>query len=66
MSELVEITVELTHDQALAFAQFLKRVGYCDYRELANTHNGDSEVYEMIYAGEEIRRALAEEGYSPR
>lgn len=59
----VTITVMLEDHEALAFAQFLKRVGFTDYE--ANASNRD-EAYEMIDAGEKIRKALAEKGYAPR
>lgn len=57
------IQVELSDDQAWAFAEFLKRVGYGDYRPLAVD---ESEAYDMIYAGGKVRAALAEQGYAPR
>ena len=57
------IHIELNDQQALAFAQFLKRVGYHNYRPLAISQE---ETYAMIEAGERIRDALAEHGYAPR
>jgi len=59
----ITITAELSDSEALAFAQFLKRAGHSDYH--ANAVDTD-EAYEMLYAGEKIRRALAEAGYAPR
>jgi hypothetical protein len=59
----VEITVILTDTQAWQFAQFLKRACFSDYRGHATS---DTEAYQMIDAGERIRRALAEQGYAPR
>jgi hypothetical protein len=59
----VEITVVLTDAQAWEFAQFLKRVCFSDYRGHALS---DEEAYHMVNAGERIRDALAEKGYSPR
>jgi hypothetical protein len=59
----VEITVTLTESQAWEFAQFLKRVCFSDYRGHATS---DDEAYQMIDAGERIRRALADQGYAPR
>jgi hypothetical protein len=61
--ELVEITVKLTDAQAWQFAQFLKRACFSDYRGHATS---EVEAYQMIDAGEQIRRALAEQGYAPR
>lgn len=60
---IVIISVELSDEEAWQFAQFLKRVGYSHYRELATD---ESEAYTMLYAGERIRDALAAQGYAPR
>jgi hypothetical protein len=60
---IVEITVILTDAQAWQFAQFLKRACFSDYRSHATS---DTEAYQMIDAGEHIRRALANQGYAPR
>jgi len=57
------IDVNLTDEEAWALAQFLKRVGYHDVRPLAVDK---CEAYEMLDAGEKVRRALAELGYVPR
>jgi hypothetical protein len=59
----VEIQVTLTDEQAWEYAQFLKRVCFSDYRGHATS---DEEAYQMVNAGERIRRALAEQGYAPR
>ena len=59
----VEIQVTLADAQAREFAQFLKRVCFSEYRSNATS---DEEAYLMRDAGEQIRRALAEKGYSPR
>lgn len=59
----MNVQIELNSDQAWALAQFLKRVGYSDYRSLAV--NAD-EAYEMVDAGELVRKALAEFGIAPR
>jgi hypothetical protein len=59
----ITITAELTPAEAMAYAQFLKRVGWRDYR--TNAVN-DDEAYEMVNAGEKIRAALADAGYAPR
>ncbi len=60
---IVEITVTLTDAEAWQFAQFLKRACFSDYRGHAIS---EAEAYQMIDAGERIRRALAEKGYAPR
>ena len=59
----MNVQVELNTDQAWALAQFLKRVGYSDYRSLAVDAD---EAYVMVDAGELIRKALAESGVAPR
>lgn len=60
---MITVEVEMTEEQAAAFAQFLKRVGVSDYRNLSVD---DDEAYTMQEAGEKIRRALGEAGYTPR
>jgi hypothetical protein len=57
------IEVELSDELAWAFAEFLKRAGYSDYRQLAVD---EQEAYAMRDAGEKVRTALAEKGYAPR
>ena len=59
----IRIELELSEEQAEALAQFLKRVGFSDYRSLAQD---EGEAYAMLYAGERVRAALAEAGYAPR
>lgn len=63
MPEEITISVPLTPKEALAYAQFLKRVTFGDYR--GNAVDKD-EAYTMVDAGEKIRAALAEKGYAPR
>lgn len=62
-AKTISINVELDERQALAFAQFLKRVTFNDYRSCAVDND---ETYTMIDAGEKIRDALAEQGFAPR
>jgi len=57
------VQVEWTDGQAWALAEFLKRVGYRDYRELAVD---DQEAWDMLEAGERLRAALADKGMAPR
>jgi hypothetical protein len=57
--ETLQITVVLTETEAWEFAQFLKRACFSDYRNHATS---EAEAYHMIDAGEQIRRALAEQG----
>jgi hypothetical protein len=59
----VRILIELSDAQAWAFAQFLKRSTFDDYRGRAVDKD---EAYAMIAACEAIRKALAEAGYAPR
>ncbi|MFY9316658.1 MAG: hypothetical protein WAO95_14015 [Burkholderiales bacterium] len=59
----VRVAIELTDEQAWAFAQFLKRSTFDDYRGRAVDKG---ETYAMIAAGEAIRKALADAGYAPR
>ena len=59
----ITITVELSESQALAFAQFLKRVGFDDYRALSSDQE---EAYAMRDGGEGVRQSLADSGCAPR
>lgn len=59
----VRVAIELTDDQAWAFAEFLKRSTFDDYRGRAVSKE---EAYVMIAACEAIRKALADAGYAPR
>lgn len=59
----IEIRVVLNERQAFEYAQFLKRATFEDYRTRARS---DDEAYVMIAAGEQIREALAEQGFAPR
>lgn len=60
---MIRIEVELPDEQAWALAEFLKRLGFSDVRPLAVD---EREAYDMIYANEKVRQALAEAGYAPR
>ena len=55
----VTIAVDLSAGDALDLAQFLKRVGFSEFR--ANAVDND-EAYRMLHAGEKVRQALAEVG----
>ena len=63
MQPPVRITLDLAPHEALALAQFLKRVGLDDYRRLAVDVD---EAWDMLSAGERLRAALAAAGYAPR
>ncbi len=59
----MKIDIELTDGEALAFAQFLKRVGVGNYKPLSES---EEEAWKMMSAGEAIRKSLADAGISPR
>jgi hypothetical protein len=59
----VTITALLTENEALALAQFMKRVGFSECRQNAVD---DSEAYLMRDGCDRVRKALAEVGYNPR
>lgn len=59
----VMVTADLSDAEAMAFAQFLKRVGWREYRDNA-AH--DDEAYLMRDAGLKVQQALADAGYAPR
>lgn len=61
--KMIQLTAELTDSQAWNLAQFLKRVGFSDFRSNARD---DDEAYAMRDAAEQVRRALAESGVAPR
>ncbi|KQZ32552.1 hypothetical protein [Duganella sp. Root1480D1] len=63
MDRTVYLAFDLPADEALALAQFLKRVGLDDYRRLAVDPD---EAWTMLEAGERVRKALADAGYAPR
>ncbi|EIT3945504.1 hypothetical protein L1958_003105 [Escherichia coli] len=59
----VEVNIQLTHREAQALAQLVKRLGFSDCRSLATS---DIEAYLMMDGINQIMKALAEEGYAPR
>lgn len=61
--KLVEIRAQLPEDEAWALAQFLKRVGWTEWRGNAID---DDEACTMRSACEKMQRALAESGFAPR
>lgn len=62
-AETVSLAVELTAAQAWNLAQFLKRVGFSDFRTNAQD---DDEAYAMRDAADRVAVALREAGYAPR
>lgn len=63
MEPLYNVTVELRESQALALAQFLKRVGFGEVRINAVD---DDEAYRIMDSLNRAREALAEVGFNPR
>ncbi|CAI1245997.1 Uncharacterised protein [Serratia ficaria] len=59
----VTVTTELTKSQALALAQFVKRVTWSEMRACAID---DDETYEIRDAVYQLQKALAEAGFAPR
>ncbi len=59
----VQLAAELTDAEALALAQFMKRVGFQEWRQNAIE---DDEAYLMRDGCGKIANALADVGYSPR
>lgn len=60
---MITVTTELSDSQAMALAQFVKRVGWSEMRGCAVD---DEEAYEIRAALEQLRRSLVEAGLSPR
>lgn len=59
----VNVNTELTVPEANALAQFLKRIGFSEFRALATS---DDEAYDMQSGATKVAKALAEIGYNPR
>lgn len=55
--------VELNQSEAIALSQFLKRIGFSEFRALASS---DNEAYDMQSAAAKVAKSLAELGYNPR
>lgn len=63
MNDQVEVKMWLEPAQALALAQFVKRVGWTEIRQNAVD---DDEAYEMRTALGILANKLQEAGYAPR
>lgn len=63
MSAIVTVTTELIQSQALAPAQFVKRLTWSEIQACAVDEN---ETYEMRDAVNLLQKSLAEAGFSPR
>lgn len=59
----VTVTVELTDAQALALAQFVKRLTFAEARACAID---EAEAYRITDAVGRLQRALGDVGYAPR
>lgn len=59
----VTVTLELTPQEALALAQFVKRVGWSEFRQNAVD---DDEAYVIRDAVDRVAAGLAQVGYAPR
>jgi hypothetical protein len=59
----ISLTVELSDLEAWNLAQFLKRVGFSEFRGNAQD---DDEAYAMRDAAARVAVALSEAGYAPR
>lgn len=60
---MVTVQVQLTEDEALALAQFVKRVGWSEWR--ANAID-DAETRLMREAFDRLQAGLKEAGFAPR
>ena len=63
--QTVKITAELSSDEALAFAQFLKRSHFGTFERLSDPTRKD-EPQLMIDAAVKLQMAFRESGYAPR
>jgi hypothetical protein len=59
----ITLSARLTDAEAWNLAQFLKRVGFSEFRSNARD---EQEAYAMRDAADIIRKALADAGYAPR
>lgn len=63
MDTPVTVSMALTDDQALALAQFVKRVGWSEFRTNAVD---DNEATMIRSAVDVLQQSLADAGYAPR
>lgn len=59
----ITINVNLPEDQADAFAQYLKRIGFSEFRSFAKT---EEEAYDAQAGAEKVLIALASAGIDAR
>lgn len=63
MKGIETLILELDDNEAMALAQFVKRLTWSEMRACAVS---DDETYLMKDAISKLQKALSEEGYSPR
>lgn len=63
LDPLIDVRLSLPAMQALALAQFVKRVGWSEFRGNAVD---EREAYVIRDAVDALAKALAEQGYAPR
>ena len=63
MKPEIPLTVTLTPDEAWAFAYFLRRAGFADYRHLSESRD---HAHEAVNAGQKVRDALVDAGVIAR
>lgn len=61
--ESLTLTLEASSDELWALAQFVKRVGWQDFKENAVD---EAEAYQIRAGVSALQRALDEAGYAPR
>jgi len=57
------LMIQLSDQEAWDLAQFLKRVGYSDFRSNAVD---DGEAHRMLNVAEKVRKSLIQNGFNPR
>lgn len=61
--EEICLMVQLSDQDAWDLAQYLKRVGYSDFRSNAVD---DAEAHRMLNVAEKVRKNLIQNGFNPR
>ena len=59
----ISLNIELSEQEAWDYAQFLKRVGFSEFRTNAQD---DDEAYRMLAVSEKVRKAINDLGINPR
>ena len=63
MNPISQLDIELDNVEAMALAQFVKRIGW---RELRQNAVDDEEAYLMQGSVSKLQNAMANAGYAPR